>query len=293
MLTEDPKADALDRLLGPRPEKAIVFVRPRATVRYLLRQLRGRRVAAVMGDTGLLATGRAAPAEVLRAFAPHAQGAGGAAAPAAALETDVLIATDLLSEGLNLQDAARVIHYDLPWTPARLAQRVGRIDRLGSPHARIEAITFLPPPPLERALALEQRLAAKVSAQRAAGAAQVEAVAGPSGEPGALDWCDRLQRLPAAPQPASVGACAGVLAPERAVALIVRIGALAEALVVTDTEVRADPAQATGLLERAVALEPHPVDRALLDRAIGRAAPLIRERLARMEDARWRAEDRA
>ena len=292
VLTEDPKADALDRLLGPRPEKAIVFVRPRATVRYLLRQLRGRRVAAVMGDTGVLATGRAAPAEVLRAFAPHAQGAGGAAAPAAALETDVLIATDLLSEGLNLQDAARVIHYDLPWTPARLAQRVGRIDRLGSPHARIEAITFLPPPPLERALALEQRLAAKVSAQRAAGAAQVEAVAAPPGEPGALDWCDRLQRLPAAPQPASVGACAGVLAPERAVALIVRIGALAEALVVTDTEVRADPAQATGLLERAVALEPHPVDRALLDRAIGRAAPLIRERLARMEDARWRAEDR-
>src|SRR5439155_184168 len=118
VLTEDPKADALDRLLGPRPEKAIVFVRPRATVRYLLRQ-----------------------------------------------------------------------------------------------------------PPRERALALEQRLAAKVSAQRAAGAAQVEAVAGPSGEPGALDWCDRLQRLPAASQPASVGACAGVLAPERAVALIVRIGA--------------------------------------------------------------------
>jgi len=295
VFTEDPKADALDRLLGPRPQKTIVFVRPRATVRYLLRQLRGRRVAAVMGDTGVLATGRAAPAEVLRAFAPRAQGAGvrgGAAAPAAALETDVLIATDLLSEGLNLQDAARVIHYDLPWTPARLAQRVGRIDRLGSPHARIEAITFLPPPALERALALEQRLAAKVSAQRAAGAAQVEAVAAPPGEPGGLDWCDRLQRLPGPPQPASVGACAAVLAPERAVALVVRIGALTEALVVTETEVRADPAQAAGLLEQAVTLEPQPVDRALLDRAIGRAAPLIRERLARMEDARWRAEDR-
>ena len=43
------------------------------------------------------------------------------------METDVLIATDLLSEGLNLQDAARVVHYDLPWSPARLAQRVGRM----------------------------------------------------------------------------------------------------------------------------------------------------------------------
>src|SRR5439155_12489354 len=116
VLTEDPKADALDRLLSPRPGKTIVFVRPRPTVRYLLRQLRGRRVAAVMGDTGVFATGRAAPADVLRAFAPRAQGAAqavGVAAPAAALETDVLIATDLLSEGLKLQDAAPAIHYDL------------------------------------------------------------------------------------------------------------------------------------------------------------------------------------
>src|SRR5207249_5044257 len=85
--------------------------------------------------------------EVLRAFAPRAQGA---PSPAPALETDVLIATDLLSEGLNLQDAVRVIHYDLPWSPARLTQRVGRIDRAGSPHARIETITLLPAPPLAR-----------------------------------------------------------------------------------------------------------------------------------------------
>ena len=76
--------------------------------------------------------------------------------------TFVLIATDLLSEGLNLQDAGRVIHYDLPWSPARLAQRVGRIDRAGSPHERIETVTFLPPPPLANALAMERRLVAKI-----------------------------------------------------------------------------------------------------------------------------------
>src|SRR5207249_1618916 len=205
---EDPKADALAALLGQRPGKTIVFVEAAATVRHLLRCLRGRRVAGVVGETALFAGGPGGRAEALRAFAPLAQGAG---PPPAALETDVLIATDLLSEGLNLQDAARVIHYDLPWTPARLAQRVGRIDRLGSPHARIETITFLPPPPLERALALEQRLAAKATAQRAAGAAQIEAIAAPPGEPGGLDWCDRLQRLLEAHPPAPGAACAAVL----------------------------------------------------------------------------------
>src|SRR5205814_334871 len=126
------------------------------------------------------------------AFAPRAQRA---PPPAAALETDVLITTDLLSEGLNLQDATRVVHYDVPWTPARLAQRVGRVDRLGSPHARVETVTFLPPEELERALALERRLATKLGAQTAGGAAQLESVAGPEAAQGRLDWCDRLQGL--------------------------------------------------------------------------------------------------
>src|SRR5207247_1030548 len=158
----DPKADALARLLAARDGKTIVFVQSRATARYLLRRLPGRRVAAVMGEAGLFGREVAGRGEVLRAFAPRAQGA---PSPAPALETDVLIATDLLSEGLNLQDAVRVIHYDLPWSPARLTQRVGRIDRAGSPHARIETITLLPAPPLAEAIALERRLLGKARAQ--------------------------------------------------------------------------------------------------------------------------------
>src|SRR5207245_1888350 len=118
-------------------------VQSRATARYLLRRLPGRRVAAVMGEAGLFGREVAGRGEVLRAFAPRAQGA---PSPAPALETDILIATDLLSEGLNLQDAVRVIHYDLPWSPARLTQRVGRIDRAGSHHARIEELTGPPAP---------------------------------------------------------------------------------------------------------------------------------------------------
>src|SRR5439155_1164225 len=117
---------------------------------------------------------------VLRAFAPRAQGG---PLPASALETDVLVATDLLSEGLNLQDAARVIHYDLPWSPARLAQRVGRIDRASSPHERIETVTFLPPLPLADALAMERRLVAKRRTQSRAGAGTRGLAWGPPGPP--------------------------------------------------------------------------------------------------------------
>ena len=143
----DPKADALARLLEGRAGKTIVFVQPRATVHYLMPRLRGHRLAAVTGERGWFGNESARREDVLRAFAPRAQGA---PLPPLALETDVLIATDLLSEGLNLQDAVRVIHYDLPWSPARLAQRVGRIDRAGSPHERIETVTFLPPPVARR-----------------------------------------------------------------------------------------------------------------------------------------------
>jgi superfamily II DNA/RNA helicase len=127
---------------------------------------------------------------VLRAFAPIAS----ERPTPAAVATDVLIATDLLSEGLNLQDAARVVHYDIPWSPARLAQRVGRIDRLGSRHAAIETVTFLPPEPLAGAIALEGRLARKAAQQWSAGSAALETPAG-AGAAGALDWCDRLQEV--------------------------------------------------------------------------------------------------
>ena len=161
----------------------------------------------MLGDGGLLGGTRAPAREVLRAFAPRAQGA---PPPSPRLDTDLLIATDLLSEGLNLQDAMRVVHYDLPWSPARLAQRVGRIDRLGSLHGEIETVSFVPPGPLAAALALEERLLAKTRVQLAAASAHVETVAGPAPASG-LDWCDRLDALAQrGPPGAPAGCCAAV-----------------------------------------------------------------------------------
>jgi hypothetical protein len=80
----------------------------------------------------------------------------------AALETfvelDTLIATDVLSEGLNLQDCDNVINYDLHWNPVRLIQRFGRIDRIGSEHDVIYGYNFLPEKELEKNLGLHDKL---------------------------------------------------------------------------------------------------------------------------------------
>jgi hypothetical protein len=274
----DPKAEALERFLAGRRGKTIVFSDAQPTVRYLMQRLRGRRAAAVFGTAGHFAAGAAHRREVLKAFAPVAQGA---AAVAPALATDVLIATDLLSEGLNLQDADCVVHYDLPWSPARLTQRVGRIDRLGSGHPAITTVTFAPPEPLASALALEQRLAAKVQTQVLAGAE------------GQLDWCDELAEMSAKqPGGARRAVCAAIVGERDVSLLIVRIGACVDAIVVEGKVARASPAAATRLLANTMTAEPATLDRIALQRAIAAAIPLIKARIGAVQDARWRASDR-
>jgi len=273
----DPKVDALEQLLTRNPVKTIVFTDAQPTARYLMQRLRFARRAAVFGHVGRFASGDAPRREVLRAFAPRAQGA---APPVAVLETDVLIATDLLSEGLNLQDAERVVHYDLPWSPARLAQRVGRIDRLGSTHHAISTVTFLPPVVLARALTIEERLSSKIGAQQVAGT------------DGRLDWCDQLVTLATGPGSAPSGAAAAVAGASAATVLVVRIARLLEAIVVEGDTARTNPAAATRIFAAARSAEPVAVERPGLRRAIDAAAPLIRSRLAAVQDARWRASDR-
>lgn len=67
------------------------------------------------------------------------------AAPAQAEVIDLLLTTALLSEGVNLQDAQVVIHLDIPWTAARMEQRVGRVARLGSRHGAVRIHVLRPP----------------------------------------------------------------------------------------------------------------------------------------------------
>ena len=78
-------------------------------------------------------------------------------------ELQTVIATDVLSEGLNLQDCDKVINYDLHWNPVRLIQRFGRIDRIGSEHERIFAFNFLPETGIEKELGLRERLRRRIA----------------------------------------------------------------------------------------------------------------------------------
>lgn len=288
----DAKLTALNELLAQRPLKTIVFTAARATATYLARALsRHHRVAVLTGAAGLWGRERVSRGDVLAAFAPVAQGC---APPSLALRTDVLIATDLVSEGLDLQDAARVVHYDLPWSPARLAQRVGRIDRLGSQHGEIETVTFAPAHPLAASLRCEGRLARKLVLQRRAGAAALEAPGGPA-PAGTLDWCDRLHAMGELAVPvAPPGAWAHVDAAAPAVVLAIRVGGrggLTELFLVDDAGCRVDPAAATALWERAVldgAGRDDPSAHSRMRAALARAMPLVEERLRAVASSRWR-----
>lgn len=76
---------------------------------------------------------------------------------------DVVVTTDVLAEGMNLQQCRNIINYDLPWNPMRLVQRHGRIDRIGSPHSDVYMRCFFPDEGLEALLELEARIRRKVA----------------------------------------------------------------------------------------------------------------------------------
>src|SRR6185312_16044132 len=76
---------------------------------------------------------------------------------------DILITTDVLAEGMNLQQASRIVNYDLPWNPMRLVQRHGRIDRIGSPHKDVFVTCVFPDRALNQLLELEERIRRKLA----------------------------------------------------------------------------------------------------------------------------------
>ena len=143
-------------------ERVVAFAQYGATVEALYRRVVGRARAAVLsGRGGRVAGGEVSRGELLRRFAPRSNGA---SEVGEAERVELLVTTDLLSEGVNLQDASVVVHLDLPWTPARLAQRVGRAARMGSVADRVSVYAFEPPASAERWVGVERRLRAKAAA---------------------------------------------------------------------------------------------------------------------------------
>ena len=91
---------------------------------------------------------------------------------------DILITTDVLAEGVNLQECRNVINYDLPWNPMRLVQRHGRIDRIGSPHADVYVQCFFPDKRLDALLDLENRIRRKLAQAAATIGVESEVIPG-------------------------------------------------------------------------------------------------------------------
>ena len=88
---------------------------------------------------------------------------------------DILIATDVLSEGQNLQDADMVINYDIHWNPVRVIQRVGRIDRIGSPNDFVQSINFWPSKDINDYINLKGRVEQRMAAMKLAGSEVIDA----------------------------------------------------------------------------------------------------------------------
>jgi hypothetical protein len=130
----------------------ICFTRHRATAIALVRHL-GDRTAWVTGNASGIGPLRLAREQVLGAFGPRRD-----EWQLLVRRPACLVCTEVLSEGLDLQGAARVVHLDLPWHPARLAQRNGRVQRIGQLAPHVEVVVRRPPSSIERVLGIRRAI---------------------------------------------------------------------------------------------------------------------------------------
>ena len=143
----------LDVITQQHPQqKVLVFTQFADTVEYLVDQLQQRGVHAVAAVTGASDN----PTKLAWRFSPESNKKRDSVT--ADQELQVLVATDILSEGQNLQDAAVVVNFDLPWAIIRLIQRAGRVDRIGQRADKILCYTFLPADGVERIIRLRARV---------------------------------------------------------------------------------------------------------------------------------------
>ena len=151
---KDKKLQALIDLVGKecRKEKFLLFTQFADTASYLCDALNAAGLDAVDCVTGSSEN----PAQQAWQFSPESNDK--LAEYPAQSQTRVLIATDILSEGQNLQDASRVINYDLPWAIIRLIQRAGRVDRIGQKAEVIDCHSFMPADGVDKIINLRNRL---------------------------------------------------------------------------------------------------------------------------------------
>jgi Helicase conserved C-terminal domain/PLD-like domain/SNF2-related domain len=162
--SDDPKLALLAQTLAETDVKVCVFASYAETVRYLDAHL--DLALGVARDRITVIGSETTPDErtrMLSRFAPTSVVEPGYIPPEG--EVDLLLSTDVLSEGQNLQQAGAVVSYDMPWNPQRVVQRNGRVIRLLSPHDTVRLTTMLPEPgELDSLLQLEARIQTKITA---------------------------------------------------------------------------------------------------------------------------------
>ena len=158
----DDKLKTLKTLLGDtkiRDKKVLIFSQFADTVEYLYNNINpngtNEEIAVIHGQSDI------SRLKIVARFAPKAN-------PElqrrriGEKDIKILISTDVLAEGLNLQDGNIVINYDLHWNPVRLIQRIGRVDRIGTEHDKIYVYNFLPETELEKHLGIKEKLERRI-----------------------------------------------------------------------------------------------------------------------------------
>ena len=169
-LVKDKVAQPINTVDGHPNRKLIIFTAFADTALYLYDCIADW-ARTELGLHGALVTGsgsnktnlpglRTDLSSVLTAFAPKAKERPAEFADEG--ELDLLIATDCISEGQNLQDGDYLVNYDIHWNPVRIIQRFGRIDRIGSPNAVIQLVNFWPNMALDEYIGLEQRVSGRM-----------------------------------------------------------------------------------------------------------------------------------
>jgi superfamily II DNA/RNA helicase len=161
-VTRDPKWEALGSALeasgglngSSNGNKLILFTESKETAEYLV-----GRMTAELGEKALLFTGQSnqeARKQVIQNFDARAYHP--------VDDYDVLVTTDTLSEGVNLQRSNTVINYDIPWNPTRMIQRVGRVNRVDTPFDAVYTYNFFPTEQSNDLIKLKESAEAKIQA---------------------------------------------------------------------------------------------------------------------------------
>ena len=155
---------------GKTNRKLLVFTTFKDTAVYLYKELAdlatelNLNMAMVSGDATQTTYGNKDFNAILTNFAPRARGRVSGASD----NIDLLIATDCISEGQNLQDCDTVLNYDIHWNPVRIIQRFGRIDRIGSRNTAVNMINYWPTEDMEVYLRLQSRVESRMALADAA-----------------------------------------------------------------------------------------------------------------------------